>query len=803
MDESDVHNSVARLSISELDGNESRRKFLDSLKEAANGNGTVSANNNNSTFNTSPTKFAPQILKKKPSEGKPNKRRRSSVQQGTQLRKKKILLFGEPSISINEKSITKKLTVPNLRDFLLWSLTDFNEKPNWCTIENRQCINKLIFVFVPGLSSEEFGKESFKDLIKPLQVNNCKIPEELSFIKKEFNQVFPLITPGSKKSIYNSLETLTKLSLSKKEKKRLLDQIDKKKLKLKDLLMTKDQLIENNYPMDYNEDGSLNESTNDFVKTVDLNNPENGEENIEPKAFAIDCEMCNAESGKVLTRVSLVDFNGKVIIDELVKPDEEIIDYVTKYSGISEEMLKDVKTSLKDIQEKLLGIISSRDYLIGHSLESDLNVLKLKHFNIIDTAICFDHPRGPPSKISLKNLMLQYLSKKIQDSEHGHDSIEDSISCIELIKLKLSKNYLFGKNLDEETIFKKINKMNKKNLINGEKLSKNSIIIDYFIKKNSNCYQVSNNLMYNDIFKNVEVRQKCDSDDDSINKTLKAIDEDYDLIITKLRDLEEFKRRRNIEKDDDENGNDDDTKSDSLAKKDEESKSTLESQNDSRDDDYSDDNSDSFDSDDDSDDLSICYQNLNRRLKSIYDNLPNNSIMIICSGTGNTNKMYYYQNIWKIYQNEYNKHNGNTELISCERWNQDKVDKLKEAVDTARDSLFLIKLKKNENVISGDESESVSIKSVSPSPISSPNPNSSGASATAATTTTQSRPTGFGGVVFGANNSTNAAITTSPGSSSSSSIPISRFASSLSTQVTFGVDHQDEIDNDESAILED
>ena len=62
-----------------------------------------------------------------------------------------------------------------------------------------------------------------------------------------------------------------------KIKKRLLDQIDKKKLKLKDLLMTKDQLIENNYPMDYNEDGSLNESTKDFVKTVDLT-PEAGED---------------------------------------------------------------------------------------------------------------------------------------------------------------------------------------------------------------------------------------------------------------------------------------------------------------------------------------------------------------------------------------------------------------------------------------------------------------------------------------------------------------------------------------------
>ncbi|GMG20147.1 unnamed protein product [[Candida] boidinii] len=144
--------------------------------------------------------------------------------------------------------------------------------------------------------------------------------------------------------------------------------------------------------------------------------------------------------------------------------------------------------------------------------------------------------------------------------------------------------------------------------------------------------------------------------------------------------------------------------------------------------------------------------------------------------------------------------------MNCEKWNQVKVDKLKEAVDTARDSLFLIKLKKNENVESGeDESESVSLKSVSPSPTPSPN-----TSLSAATTTPISRPTGFGGVVFGASTiasasiNAGAGITASAGSSSSSSSnTVARSPSSLSTQVTFGVDHQDAIDNDESAILED
>ena len=46
--------------------------------------------------------------------------------------------------------------------------------------------------------------------------------------------------------------------------------------------------------------------------------------------LAMDCEMCKVEGGEMaLTRVSIVDWDGNVIMDELVKPEKPIIDYLT------------------------------------------------------------------------------------------------------------------------------------------------------------------------------------------------------------------------------------------------------------------------------------------------------------------------------------------------------------------------------------------------------------------------------------------------------------------------------------------
>ena len=47
--------------------------------------------------------------------------------------------------------------------------------------------------------------------------------------------------------------------------------------------------------------------------------------------FALDCEMCMVgEDDYALTRISIVGWDGEVVLDELVKPDKPITDYVTR-----------------------------------------------------------------------------------------------------------------------------------------------------------------------------------------------------------------------------------------------------------------------------------------------------------------------------------------------------------------------------------------------------------------------------------------------------------------------------------------
>lgn len=80
-----------------------------------------------------------------------------------------------------------------------------------------------------------------------------------------------------------------------------------------------------------------------------------------------------------------MDENHKVFYDTLVKPDNKITDYLTKWSGINRKMLKNVTKKLKDVQEDLRRLLPEDAILVGQSLANDLHVLKMMHPYIIDT----------------------------------------------------------------------------------------------------------------------------------------------------------------------------------------------------------------------------------------------------------------------------------------------------------------------------------------------------------------------------------------------------------------------------------
>jgi RNA exonuclease 1 len=174
--------------------------------------------------------------------------------------------------------------------------------------------------------------------------------------------------------------------------------------------------------------------------------------------ISVDCEMCKAENDEyVLTRVSLVDWDGNVVMDKLVKPDLAIKDYLTQYSGITAAMLKDVTTTLSDIQKELLELVTPRTILVGHSLNSDFNALKMTHPFLIDTGILYPHPRGPPYKQSLKWLAQKYLHREVQKGSKGHDSVEDSNTALDLVKQKCEKGPTWGTgDTNAESIFKRV-----------------------------------------------------------------------------------------------------------------------------------------------------------------------------------------------------------------------------------------------------------------------------------------------------------------------------------------------------------
>lgn len=197
---------------------------------------------------------------------------------------------------------------------------------------------------------------------------------------------------------------------------------------LSNFLLSRSEMAENLYPLD------------DSVGYARV--PENAPSGNE--VLGIDCEMCSTAAGLELAKITVVDKTFNVVYDSFVKPERPITDYNTRYSGITEEMLCSVTTTLADVQEKLIrgGIIGPNTVLVGHSLENDLHSLKMFHPKIADTAILFPHTQQEGHKNSLRYLAQKYLKEEIQQG--SHDSEVDARTAMKLFLLKVTNGPLFG-----------------------------------------------------------------------------------------------------------------------------------------------------------------------------------------------------------------------------------------------------------------------------------------------------------------------------------------------------------------------
>lgn len=152
-----------------------------------------------------------------------------------------------------------------------------------------------------------------------------------------------------------------------------------------------------------------------------------------PRVYALDAEMAFTAFGLEPIRVTVVGFDGRRVYEASINPPHEIIDFNSRFSGITERShQRRENKSLKQVQNDLMGFLHKETILVGHGLENDLRVMKIVHENVIDTAIVFMKGQY---RNSLKTLAKAILSKHIQSG--GHDSLEDAATSMELMLWKI------------------------------------------------------------------------------------------------------------------------------------------------------------------------------------------------------------------------------------------------------------------------------------------------------------------------------------------------------------------------------
>ncbi|KAK3599309.1 hypothetical protein CHS0354_028674 [Potamilus streckersoni] len=329
-------------------------------------------------------------------------------------------------------------------------------KPRWCRLLRPAKVTKVVVIVLEGVSAQDF--QSFPDslptlksafdisaeLISPVQYGSTvqedllKVPLSISQMKNKglFDQYNGGLIVDRAESLSYTVEDLGPYSEVNEGCYGDLPESDV--FPRTSLLLNTSQMMHEGYPMPVVDSLGKYDSfvfSSDYYAPVGIRSP----------LLAVDCEMCLTVVGKhEVTRVSIVNEELETVYDTLVKPDNPIKDYLTRYSGITKDLLEPVTTRLEDVQRDLKRILTPDTILCGQSLNGDLVALKVFHPYVIDTSVIYNLSGHRRIKTGLKKLTAYFLGKSIQDSQSGHNSVEDAKATMELVLLKLGKGIHFG-----------------------------------------------------------------------------------------------------------------------------------------------------------------------------------------------------------------------------------------------------------------------------------------------------------------------------------------------------------------------
>uniref|UniRef100_A0A8K9WN88 RNA exonuclease 5 n=1 Tax=Oncorhynchus mykiss TaxID=8022 RepID=A0A8K9WN88_ONCMY len=307
-----------------------------------------------------------------------------------------------PRLSLPFDRLQEPVTLKDLTELLQFAAlgnTGGLKQPSWCRLHHQKNVSGVSVILLEGLSQAHFYRHylHFKHL-RTKYTSPCQRLKNL-----------PLSAQGGISSGSNCLQwhpVIRKFGLETRG--------------LTGYLLTQEEMIKKHFPV-RGMPGSEGFVCTDSDDCVTDSSP----------LYGLDCEMCLTECGNELTRISLVDSRGSCVLDELVKPPNRILHYLTQFSGITRAMLQPITTTLREVQSMLKKVLPRDAVLVGHSLENDLVALNLIHPHVIDTSLLYRREFG--RRFKLKVLAETVLKKQIQTEERkGHDPTEDAQAALEL-----------------------------------------------------------------------------------------------------------------------------------------------------------------------------------------------------------------------------------------------------------------------------------------------------------------------------------------------------------------------------------